>query len=340
MRNKGLTRVMWGTAAGTVCAGVLLWLGTATWAGEAFEPGKGWQEANPSEGAAPDVSTDAGQLQNAQVLWEAGKLKRCEEMCRSIIKQYKTGAVVEQTYVLLVKTEAALGKLKEAEKDAATFRKKFPESGSASAMADAEMDIMEQRARSGDAKTLRRLEQMVDKDPYGARADRAQLLAGNIYLHNKNYLKARDAYDVVLRAYPQSRYRVDAEFGKGKATYLANQGLMHDAGFYIEAEQILKGVLEQAPEYPARAEVEKYLKDIHNLLAERQFRVGRYYEGQHRREAAAVYYREVIKNYGDTSWAAKAKQALGKLGLSEPTAEPMKESPKEPTEGGTGEKTN
>jgi outer membrane assembly lipoprotein YfiO len=254
------------------------------------------------------------------VLWEAGKLKRCEEMCKKIIGQYGTGPAVEQAYVLLVKTEASMGAVKPAQENAAAFRKQFPDSLYASAMADAEMDILERQSRDGNSKTQKRLEELVETTPYGVRADRAQLLIGDIHLKKRRYMEARDAYDVVLKAYPQSRYRVQAEFGKAKATYLGNQGVMRDAGFYVEAEQLLKGVLEAEPDFALRVEAQKYLKEIHNRLGERQFRVGKYYEGQGHPASAGVYYVDVVKRFQDTSWSAKAQARLKKLGLAAPAA--------------------
>jgi len=324
-----------------VCLAVLLGACAGTWGAEVFEPGKGWQptESREGSGTGADLTTDVGQLEHARVLWEAGKLKRCRQMGEAIIKAHGSGEAVEQAWVLQVKTEAALGDLSAGEKHVAEFRKRFPGSGNSSLMADAEMDLLERKARTGDKKTLKRLEKMVEENPYGARADRAQLLVGHIHLKKRDYQEARDAYEVVLSAYPQSRYRLEAEFGKGKSTYLANQGVLRDAGFYIEAEQILKGVLEDDPEFPERAEAEKYLKEIHERLAERQYRVGRYYQGQHRPESAGVYYRDVIRRFEDTSWSAKAKKELAKLKLPGPeTPEKPVEAKDEATEEKTVEK--
>lgn len=282
-------------------------------AAQVYQPGKGWQETETTKGPRPDLLTDIGQYRQAATLWQAGKLKRCRDLCLRIIKRYNSGGAVEQSYVLLVKTRSALNELKAAERNVAAFRKKFPKSRFSSLMADAEMDILERRARRGNRKTLRRLENLVESNPYGPRTDRAQLLVGHIHISRREYAEARDAYEVMLRAYPASRYQLEAEFGKGKATYLANTGIMRDAGLYAEAAEILKGVLEVDPDFAGRAEVERYLKEIHDRLAERQFRVARYYERQHRVASAVVYYRDVTRRFKDTRWAAKAQKQLKKL---------------------------
>jgi hypothetical protein len=68
-------------------------------------------------------------------------------------------------------------------------------------------------------------------------------------------------------------------------------------------------------------------------LAERQFRVGKYYERQHRPASAGVYYRDVMRRFGDTKWSGQAQKQLTKLKLPGPESA-TEESPKEvPTEG-------
>ena len=298
----------------TLIASVLLIQGLLT-AGEVYRPGKGWTPAEPGDQAKADLTTAPGMLQHAQTLWQNGKLKDCRDLCRTIIERHRTGPAVEQAYVLLVRTQAALRDLNDAQRNVDRFRKSFPDSPFTSLMADAEMDILERYAVRGDEKVLKRLRKSVDDNPYGPRADRAQLLIGHVHLHHKRYDDARDAYDLVIRLYPRTPHRLEAEFGKGKATYLANQGVMRDAGYFIEADQIITGVLKTDPNFIHRDEAERYLREIHNCLAERQFRVARYYEGQRRSNAAALYYRDVIRRFDNTPWSAKARKRLKALNL-------------------------
>lgn len=304
---------VWVIWTARVAVVLLLGCGTAR-TGEVFEPGKGWQPGIDQTPAPSD--TPEGRYEQARVLFEAGKLKRCRDLCKETIARDERGDAVEQTYVLLVRTQAGLRELEDARKTVDTFRKKFPNSTYTGRMLAAEMDIAERKLAEGDKKTLQTLKELVDRSPYSPRADRAQLLIGHYYLQKRDYEEARHAYEVLLTAYPTSDHRLEAEFGRAKATYLANQGVMRDIRFYQESREIFGNVLEADRNFRGAEEAHKYIEEIDNKLAERTFRVGQYYEGQRRKIAASFYYRDVVRLYGQTPWAEKALERLKALGLA------------------------
>jgi hypothetical protein len=61
------------------------------------------------------------------------------------------------------------------------------------------------------------------------------------------------------------------------------------------------------------AEAQAFSKQLHNTSAEYYYEIGRFYERVPRppeNGSAAIYYNKVIKNYGDTEYAAKAAARL------------------------------
>jgi len=57
-------------------------------------------------------------------------------------------------------------------------------------------------------------------------------------------------------------------------------------------------------------DAEKNIEKLKEKEAEANFNTGRFYEKQKAYEAARIYYEDVISNYPDSVWAAKALERL------------------------------
>jgi outer membrane protein assembly factor BamD (BamD/ComL family) len=149
------------------------------------------------------------------------------------------------------------------------------------------------------------------------------------YLRRGDYTDAAQAFALVVAHYKDSRYREDAMFLRAKATYLTNEGPPRDPLPYEEAREGLKEYLKNYPTGKNATEAQQLLKNINNALACKQYLIAEFYRKQHHNRAAERYYRSVVRNYPDSTWAQKAQSRLPKGTIVEPKPE---NAPKPETE--------
>ena len=97
-------------------------------------------------------------------------------------------------------------------------------------------------------------------------------------------------------------------------------GKSYDQEPLVKADELLKQIEQQ---FPRECEGEReYLAaeatTVRNLLAERDFALGEYYEKKGENLAASMLYKDVTKSYDDTDLAADSKEKLAALGDKPP----------------------
>jgi outer membrane protein assembly factor BamD (BamD/ComL family) len=148
---------------------------------------------------------------------------------------------------------------------------------------------------------------MVEKNPYGPRADEAQFRIAQYYAGKRHHLDAAQAYALVASQYKDSRFREDALFLKAREYYLLNEGPRRDPLPYEEARAALESYLAEYPQGRFVADAEALKAVIEDALAQKKFLIAEYYRKQRKTGAALRYYRYVVRHYADSTWAAKAK---------------------------------
>jgi len=128
------------------------------------------------------------------------------------------------------------------------------------------------------------------------------------------------AYDLYVELHkndPDAQY---AMLQACRATRAQFVGVQYDDTPLLEAEQRYKAFAQRYPAAAAKEGVAKAMKDIGDLRARKMFLNGDFYKRTGRPRSAAYYYQQVIRQYGDSTWADRARQALGLLGDVRPEA--------------------
>ncbi|MCL6501381.1 MAG: outer membrane protein assembly factor BamD [Pirellulales bacterium] len=149
-------------------------------------------------------------------------------------------------------------------------------------------------------------------DPTSPLADDATLALANL-----NYLKGRyeDAaynYDLLRKNYSQSEHQPIAHLLGLNANLLAYQGPQYDAAPLERAEELANQALSQFA-LPLAHERERLLAAraaIREERARRDFEAGEYYYRLRYYRAAREYYQHVIREFGDTTFAARAQARM------------------------------
>ncbi len=152
-------------------------------------------------------------------------------------------------------------------------------------------------------------------DPTGKLADDATVALANAFFEAKRYSDAADAYEDLRRTYPGSPHQFHAHIFELRARLAAYRGANYDGTDLEKANELMKTLVRQFP-----AEMEKqrdYLareaKRIRNLLAERDWSLGEYYEARGENRAAGYYYEQVAKNYSDSKFSQEARERVASL---------------------------
>jgi tetratricopeptide (TPR) repeat protein len=121
-------------------------------------------------------------------------------------------------------------------------------------------------------------------------------------------------YARLLRDYPQSRYRQFSLSRTAEAALASFGGVDYDEAALIESEERYRDY-RTAYRGPAEREgVDLLLESIREMRAEKDLRIGEYYERTNHADSAIFYYRGVRRDFPNTLASAKAAERLSLLG--------------------------
>jgi outer membrane protein assembly factor BamD (BamD/ComL family) len=177
------------------------------------------------------------------------------------------------------------------------------------------------------------LEKFLKVAPFAPSAPEALYRLGNHTLDAGEHDEAVVLFETLVRRFPGSPFRIKAEYQAAWAHFRKFRGLAYDVTALEEALDRFHAFIELHAEDPssiARTLVgEDRGKDvppdqrytgarawvhlIENLLAEKNYDLGRWYEGWGRTPAARSYYRFTALEYPGSKWAEKATERLEEL---------------------------
>lgn len=150
------------------------------------------------------------------------------------------------------------------------------------------------------------LEAAVRQDPFGEKAPKALMLIADARFGNYEYAKAKEHYTRIVRDYPKSRIRADAEYKAILCEAKLIEDVKYDTG---PAEGIEKRYrrLEAREVGEVKGKAAAEARQMHGRRARKDYDVAEFYRKSRKYEAALISYRQVVERYGDTEWAEKAK---------------------------------
>ena len=127
-------------------------------------------------------------------------------------------------------------------------------------------------------------------------------------------------YARMLRDYAQSRYQEYALRRAADSALASFGGVDYDESALIEAQERYNDFRVRFGSAGDREQVTVILDSIRQARAEKEFRIGEYYERTDHLSSAVFYYQLVLKEWPDTIAATKAASRLELLGASAPVA--------------------
>lgn len=157
------------------------------------------------------------------------------------------------------------------------------------------------------------LMRIAERSPSSELAEDAMLRIADYYYHGMQFRQAAEAYDQYLTLFPKRRRSPMARLRAARATYATYRGAAYDSTPLVDANLRFR---EYAATHPieARAEgIDAIIAEIADRRAEADFYVAQLFERLDRPRAAAFYYTQAAKRYGQTAWTARATEADKRL---------------------------
>lgn len=135
-------------------------------------------------------------------------------------------------------------------------------------------------------------------------ADKAQFYLAECHFNMKEYILSASEYERLLKVYPSSEYTDDAKFKIGLSYYKLSPKSGLDQDYTEQAIIHFQEFLEDYHSSDLAPEVEKYLQQARNKLAEKIYLSADLYRKMGYYQASNIYFNKVIEEYYDTDFAA------------------------------------
>jgi outer membrane protein assembly factor BamD (BamD/ComL family) len=152
-------------------------------------------------------------------------------------------------------------------------------------------------------------------DPTGKLADDATVAAANASFAKGNYDKADQYYSDLRTHFPSSEHQFPAHYLGIQAKLLGYRGANYTGTALEETEKLIQQVRRQFPKEVRehQQELDRAARETRYLMAEREWRMAQYYTKRREYGAARFYIDILLKDYGDTPFAEKAREEAGKI---------------------------
>jgi outer membrane protein assembly factor BamD (BamD/ComL family) len=167
---------------------------------------------------------------------------------------------------------------------------------------------------SGVDEAYKILDEIVSDHPESNMAELALKAKADHLFRTGEHALAELEYARLMREYGQSRYHPYALRRAADAALASFAGVVYDEAALVEAQERYSDIRVRYGAQAGVDEVRNILDAIRQSRAEKDFRIGEYYERTEHLSSAVFYYRGVCKDWPDTIAAAKAASRLELLG--------------------------
>lgn len=154
------------------------------------------------------------------------------------------------------------------------------------------------------------LNRIQDRQRGSTVAEMAGLRIADYYFTSGKFQEAIDTYGDFLRRYKVSQYTRKAEIRRAEAALAEFRGLLFDFTPLDNARNWLSTISDAYPQSSEDLQVKAINDRIYQLEGQKELEIARYYFRAGKKHASAYYYKRVIDNWPDTSYAATAQKEL------------------------------
>ena len=283
------------------------------------EQGKFVNTQSETQSGADDI------FDNALDLYKEKKLDKAAEQFKIVLKQYPKSRVAPESQYRLGTILEETGDFVEAHKAYQALIKAYPQSERFEEVIEREYQIGTMFLSGKKGKLLgldirpslplaiEVFKQIVAAAPYGAFGDKAQFDLGVAYQKSGRFDDSLEAYQNLIDQYPKSNLVRQARLRMAEVSYAKSSSQTRDQNALEEAARQAQSYLKRYPGSEEAGEAEKISREVDELNAEKNYRIGLYYEKDNYVTSALIYYRDTAKRYPNTSWGQKAAEKMNSL---------------------------
>jgi len=151
---------------------------------------------------------------------------------------------------------------------------------------------------------------VVENSTYGPLAAKAEYKLGLVLKGLARYYEAEDAFNKVITNYPDSEWVEAAKFQIASCRAGLSRGSDYDQGSTKEAKEQFEQFVRDHPDAVLSRDAEKNIDALREKEAQSNYAAALFYEKQAAYTSARIYYEDIINNYSESKWAAKAMERL------------------------------
>ncbi|MDD5226113.1 MAG: outer membrane protein assembly factor BamD [Candidatus Omnitrophica bacterium] len=283
------------------------------------EQGKFINTESETQSGADDI------FDNALDLYKEKKLDKAAEQFKIVLKQYPKSRVAPESQYRLGTIYEETGDYVEAHKAYQALIKSYPQSERFDEVIEREYQIGSMFLSGKKGKLLgldirpslplaiEVFQKIVTAAPYGAFGDKAQFNLGVAYQKSGQFDNSVEAFQALIDQYPQSDLVQQARLRMAEVAFAKSGGQARDQSALDEASRQAQSYLKKYPGSEEAEEAEKISRKVDELNAEKNYRIGLYYEKDNYLTSALIYYSDTAKRYPNTAWGQKASEKLHSL---------------------------
>lgn len=273
-----------------------------------------------------DTQSDAEDLfENALDLYKEKKLDKAVAQFDLIIKKYPKSRYAPEAEYRLGTIYEEMQDYVKAHKAYQSLIKSYPQSGRFEEVIEREYQLgtiflsgkkgkmMGLEIRPSLPLAVEVFQKIVEAAPYGVFGDKSQFNVGIAYMRMKKYDEAVEAFQNLLEQYPKSELVQQARLQMTEASYTKSSAQTRDQSALDAASQQAQSYLQRYPDSADATKALEIRRRVDELNAEKNYRIGLYYEKDNYLESAVIYYRDTAKRYPETGWGKKAAEKLSIL---------------------------
>ncbi len=264
------------------------------------------------------------QLEFAQEFYNQGKHKEAVEECKKLLKYYPKSYQASEAQFYIGLSLEAMDKLYEAYQAYQKVIDKYPFSTRIDEIIERQLKIGEAFASGEKRKALgvelpldnpaiEILRKVVDNSTYGKNAAKAQYLLGMVLKDAGRFQEAREEFEKVIAAYPESEWVSLAKYHSADCgSKIAPKG-DYDQELTKQAKEKFEEFVKTHPDETLRKEAIGHIDVLKEKEAEGALKIAEFYEKQKRYDSAKIYYQEIASSCPYCKSATKARDKLKEL---------------------------
>lgn len=154
---------------------------------------------------------------------------------------------------------------------------------------------------------------IVEQAPFSQYGAEATFQLGLAQKQAGKFDDAMQSFQNLIDQHSQSEKVADARFQLAETSYLRSKAQYRDQRALDQASEEVDKFIQQYPDASVTEDASKLKQSIDEKNAEKNYRIGLYYEKENYLQSALIYYTDAADRYPQTAWGLKAKDRIQAL---------------------------